>query len=83
MMCDVGYELGGLTSGSKCMTTYCAVARYVVGSTDRQKRRDLLDGLDRVIYELAELGVSRDAIEDACECALADCDTDKFWGSDD
>jgi hypothetical protein len=63
--------------------TYCAVARYVVGSSAIEKRRDLLEGLERVIYELAELELSRDDIEREVESALDAIEYDRVWNGGD
>lgn len=52
------------------MTTYLAVARITVGSEPKQQVKDLRDGLERVIYELHDRGISLDDIERDVETAI-------------
>jgi hypothetical protein len=52
------------------MTRYLAVARVTVGDPPGKQLRELQEGLDRVIWELHERGMSPDDIEDLCKTFL-------------
>jgi len=53
---------------------YVAVVKYPANADDESKRRELLAGLQMLVYELAELGVDRDAADDIYESAWDDVD---------
>lgn len=50
--------------------TYLAVARITVGDEPKRQIRDLKEGLERVINELHDRGVSLDDIEREVETAI-------------
>lgn len=50
--------------------TYLAVVRITVGDEPKRQIRDLRDGLERVIYELHDRGISLDDIERDVETTL-------------
>ena len=49
------------------MTTYCAVVKYEVNATDREKIRALHEGLQACATELVDLGYTGEQIEAALE----------------
>jgi hypothetical protein len=52
------------------MPTYLALARLTVGADKKTHRRELLEGMDRLVEEMHEYGMSDndigDAFRDAC-----------------
>lgn len=52
------------------MTTYLAVARITVGADENTQRRELLEGLERVLYELHDRGWTLDDLERDCESVI-------------
>lgn len=47
--------------------TYCAVVKYPVEATDKEKLAALREGLGTVLVEMIELGASREAVYSAIE----------------
>lgn len=56
--------------------TYLALARLTVGAEPRQHKRELQEGLERVIEEMAERGMTPAEIEAAFEEACTACEVD-------
>lgn len=50
--------------------TYLAVARITVGDPPGRQVRDLIEGLERVMYELHDRGLSIGDIETECESVI-------------